>query len=319
MTVPSNLIAMSCLGRQGRWGNQVFEYAFLRSYARRYGLCYQCNKWVGQQLLGCSDPPLVERLPTYRETRESNPEIRVAELNLTFPPSGDEVRGHDFNGYAQFHTSYYARDRHFIRNLFTLSPVIAERMRPVAAELKSRGQTVIGLHMRRGDTGRLIYYLTPNQWYLGWLERHWSDYDNPVLFIASETPEDKEAFAEYHPVTSSDLLSLSSDPYRVYNYLKPDLADPTPTSMDWFPDWYLLTQCKVLVFGNSTFSFTAAMMARDLQSTWRSRLSTQSFESIDPWSSWPVVREDVRDYPGVADTWYDQNPKWRGGEMQGRD
>lgn len=316
-----NLITMRCLGRQGRWGNQIFEYAFLRSYAHRYGLYYQCDRWVGQRLLGCSDPPIREQLPIYRETIESKLPAHLEQLNLTFPPSGDEVRGHDFRGYAQFHTSYYNQDQRFIRDLFTLSPVVAERIQPPVADLRSRGRVVIGLHMRRGDTGRLIFYLTPNQWYLEWLEKHWEGYDDPILFIASETPEDKEAFAEYHPVTSADLLSLSDDPYRVYNYLKPDLTDPTPTSMDWFPDWYLLTQCDVLVFGNSTFSFTAAMMNQNLQngSAWRSRLSTQTFEVIDPWNEWPMVREDIRDYPGVADTWYDQNPKWKGGETQGRD
>lgn len=312
----SNLITMSCLGRQGRWGNQVFEYTFLRSYARRYDLYHQCNEWVGQRLLGCLNPPIREQLPVYRETIESKSPIHL--LNFTFPPSGDEVRGHDFVGYAQFHTSYYSQDRQFIRDLFVLSPEVAERVQPSVADLKSRGKTVIGLHMRRGDTGRLIFYLTPNQWYLRWLEQHWDDYDDPVLFIASEVPEDKEAFAEYNPVTSSDLLSLSDKPYRVYNYLKPDLADPTTTSMDWFPDWYLLTQCDVLVFGNSTFSFSAAMMNHNLQSAWRSRLSTQSFELIDPWNSWSMLREDIRDYPGVADTWYDENPKWEGGETQGR-
>ncbi len=318
--MPPDLITMSCLGQKGRWGNQVFEYAFLRTYAHRYHLSYQCNEWVGHRLLGHSDIPICEHLPVYKETIESTLPAHLEQLNLTFPPTGDEVRGHDFNGYAQFHTSYYAQDREFIRDLFTLNTNVAERVQPTVADLKSRGKTIIGLHMRRGDTGRLIFYLTPNRWYLEWLEQHWGDYDDPVLFISSETPEDREAFAEYDPIMSSDLLSLSDTPYQVYNYLKPDLADPTPISMDWFPDWYLLTQCDVLVFGNSTFSFTAAMMNRNLEngSVWRSRLSTQTFESIDPWNTWPMVREDIRDYPGVAGTWYDQNPKWEGGETQRR-
>jgi hypothetical protein len=109
---------------------------------------------------------------------------------------------------------------------------------------------------------------------------------------------------------SSDLLELSGDPYEIYNYLPCDLREPTPIAMDWFPDWYLLNQCDVLVFGNSTFSYTAAMLNPGLQSAWRSMLSTQQFDEIDPWNDWPIVREDLRNYPGVADTWYDRNPKW---------
>jgi len=141
----------------------------------------------------------------------------------------------------------------------------------------------------------------------------------PVLFIASERPADKEAFAEYDPMASSDLLKLHPQPYRIYNYLKYDLNHPTPVSMDWFPDWYILTQCDILLFGNSTFSYTAAMMGNNLSEAWRSKLSLQGFQQINPWNDWPLVREDLRNYPGIADTWYDRNPAWKGGEVHGRD
>jgi hypothetical protein len=308
---------MSCLGRQGRFGNQVFQYAFLRTYAKRYGLAYQCPRWIGQQLFGHNDPLLADTLPTYHERRipYKYPEAALSE---TLPPDGDEVRGHDYLGYAQPHTRYYRPDREFIRGLFQLAPEKRQRLDGAFSRLRQLGKTIIGLHMRRGDTGRFIFYLTPNQWYLDWLAEHWPRFDRPVLFVASEDPTDVAAFSEYSPITSADLLPLSAEPYGVYNYLLPDLNSPTPVSMDWFPDWYFLMQCNVLAIGNSTFSFTVAMMVDPLQECWRSRLSTQSFEQIDPWDSLPIVREDLRDYPGIPGTWYDANPKWIGGEIQGR-
>lgn len=316
----SNLITMRRLGSLGRWGNQVFEYIFLRTYARRYALDYHCGSWVGQMLMGHSDPPLPENLPTYIERRddfiirdEQGKDIGVhPHLGLAYPPDGDEVRGHDMEGYCQFHTSYYAPYRDFIRGLFVPIPSILERMAPAVYCLCAQGVTIIGLHMRRGDTGRFIYYLTPNEWYLQWLKEHWQDYEDPVLFIASENPDDLEVFAEYNPVSSASLLSLSSTAYNVYNYLPSERKYPTPLCMDWFPDWYLLTQCDVLVFGNSTFSYTAGMMNLELQQAWRSRLSTQQFELIDPWNSWPLVREDLRQYSGVPGTAY-SGPRHRDG------
>ncbi len=312
----NNLITMKRLGKKGRWGNQVFEYAFLRTYAHRHGLQYQTDSWIGQFLLGFDDPRITENLPTYHERRQES--AGSFELGLSFPPGGDEAGGHDIDGYCQFHTSYYAADQEFLQRLFVPTCWVRGRMDPVLAQLRQRGKTIIGFHMRRGDTGRLIYYLTPNDWYLQWLEEHWNTYDDPVLIIASEVPEDRKAFARYNPVMSSDLLDLSNEPYAVYNYLRSDLSDPTPISMDWFPDWWLLSQCDVLAFGNSTFSFTAAMMNRNLRECYRSRLSTQAFERIDPWDSWPLVYEDLRDYPGVADTWYDRNLKWKGGTVNDR-
>ena len=305
------MITMSCLGRKGRWGNQVFQYMFLRTYAKRCNTDYQCGKWIGQRLMGHEDPSISAYLPIMKE-RLSNPND---ELATSFPPEGSAANGTDYNGYCQYHTSYYAQDKSFIKTLFQPIGPVRNRLEPVVDKLRSRGSTVIGLHMRRGDTGRLIYYLTPNSWYLDWLEKNWSAFENPVLFIASENPEDRVAFSKYNPVMSSDLLDLSNHPYPIYNYLLYDMTNPSPIAMDWFPDWWLLYNCDILLFGNSTFSFTAAMLGK-ARSAWRSRLSTQKFEPVDPWNSYPLVREDLRDYPGVANTWYDNNPKWIGGEVR---
>ena len=58
---------MSCLGRIGRFGNQFFQYAFLRHYARRHGLAVQTPPWIGQELFDCSDPPIAQPLPVIYE------------------------------------------------------------------------------------------------------------------------------------------------------------------------------------------------------------------------------------------------------------
>jgi hypothetical protein len=305
-----DLITMSRLGSLGRWGNQVFEYAFLRTYAKRYGLEYQCRPWIGQRLMGYTDPPITMQLPKMDERREPHeikePSGRVVgthpHLGLSYPPEGDEARGHDFEGYCQFHTDYYLPDRDFIQSLFVPTEEIHRRMQPATQELRKLGSTRIGVHLRRGDTGRFVYYLTPNEWYLQWLEEHWGRFTDPVLFVASEEPDDYKAFAKYKPITSRMLMRLDPDPYAIYNYLREERQHPTPLNMDWFPDWYLLCHCDVLVFGNSTFSFTAGWVNPHLQEAWRSRLSTQRFEKIDLWSEWPLLREDLRQYAGIPGT-----------------
>jgi hypothetical protein len=213
--------------------------------------------------------------------------------------------------------SYYAPYKGFIQSLF-LEPIpeVTDRMKPVLDALRStRHTTLVGLHMRRGDTGRAIFYLTPNEWYRTWLEEHWDRLHNPVLFVASEEPGDVEDFRDFDAVSMTDLLDLSLERYPLYNYLKHDLRDPTPGAMDWFPDWYVLQHCDVLLFGESTFSFSAAMTSISLQEAWRSRLSIQGFERIDVWDSDTLCREHMDEYPRVEGTYYTDNPKWRGGEV----
>ncbi len=312
---------MSQLGRMGRWGNQVFQYMFLRTYGRRYNLSYQCPQWEGQRLFGFNDPPLSRlSLPVCHEQRDetikhtSSTNYQSA-WRVPMIPTGSSVVGHDFHGYCQFHTSYYAPDKQFIQELFTPTHEVQSRIEPALQELRDNSPTLVGLHMRRGDTGRAIFYLTPNEWYLAWLAEHWNNFVNPRLFIATEEPSDVYAFEKYNPITSHDLLILKEERYQLYNYLRYDLANPTSTSMDWFPDWYLLSQCDVMLFGESTFSFSAAMLNKNLAECWQSRLSTQAFERIDPWNIQPLMREHLDDYPGIPGTCVESNPQWRGGEV----
>jgi hypothetical protein len=285
---------------------------------------YQVSPWIGQVLMGHQDPPVTSQLPRYDERYgcDDDPEALPGGTRLwkrewarPIAPIGSEVAGHDFQGYAQFHTRFYTPQRDFLQNLFVPISTVRGRFRPAVGQLRQPGSTVIGLHMRRGDTGRGIFYLTPNEWYLAWLEEHWGRFENPRLFIATEEPADVQAFAEYSPIVAGTVIPLENNRYPLYNYLRCDLDDPTAESMDWFPDWYLLTQCDVLVFGESTFSFSAAMMSRRVRECWRSQLSTQSFHQIDPWDAFPLVREHLDDYPDIPGTRYASNPRWHGGEI----
>ncbi len=299
-------ITMSRFGnRYGRWSNQLFQYAFLKCYARQYNLELQLPPWAGNDLLGATDPPVTATLPPKSEDR------RPANAQ-GLRPTGDELVGYDFHGQAQYHTSYYRPHREFIRCLWRPTVALCRRMLPAKGRLDSLGQTRIGIHLRRGDYGRLIFYITPVQWYLEWLKANWARFDDPVLFVASEDRALVDEFREYNPQTAESLgVDLKTEPLPTYPYLARDLREAKPHLLDFFPDWHLLAQCDVLLMGNSTFAFTAAMVARHLQECWRSRLSTQRFEQIDPWDSLPLLREDLRDYPGIPGTFLKQNPMWR--------
>src|SRR4028119_1267925 len=49
------MISFSNLGNYGRLGNQLFQYAFLRTTARRLGTQFFCPKWDGDELFNLND------------------------------------------------------------------------------------------------------------------------------------------------------------------------------------------------------------------------------------------------------------------------
>jgi hypothetical protein len=70
--VSSNgVLSMSSLGKFGRFGNQLFQYAFLRICAQKNGVKVECPAWIGQTLFGHQDAPISKLLSPVVETKES--------------------------------------------------------------------------------------------------------------------------------------------------------------------------------------------------------------------------------------------------------
>jgi hypothetical protein len=307
-------ITMRQFGNYGRFGNQIFEYMFLKVYARQHGCQLQLPSWVGNALFGCNDPPVRVNLPEYREL--STP----PNYSHPQPPAGDALVNHDFVGYAQYQTSYFAPHWQFIRGLFRPTDKVLDRFMDVHANLRSlivhadrtlHARTVVGVHLRRGDYGRQIFYITPVEWYLRKLEQLWPTLDDPMLFVATEDRSLVDQFSDYDPLTTDDLgVKLDETLMDHYPYLARDREVREPWQMDFFPDWYTLTKCDYLLMGNSTFPFTAAMMNENLVASWRSNLPSQDFVQVDPWNATPLTYDVAEDYKHVPGVCLESNSYW---------
>ncbi len=282
-------VTMSQFGRWGRAGNQFFQYAFLRQYAKQYGAELQLPPWCGTHLFGASESLITKSLPFWLEPGSG--------LEHPTPPNGDELVNHDFRGYAQYHGNYYAINKKNFRRLFQPVDSVKERLSSARSNLLGRGTTKIGIHLRRGDYGQRIFPIIPTSWYLRWLRRNWGRFQQPILFISTETASLVDEFHEFRPHTVETLgLQLSKQPMADCVYLARDLKTHDRRAMDWYPDFYLLSKCDVILGPSSSFSFFAAMLSTNLQEYWRASLRAEEFQRTEPWDAYPMLREHCRDY-----------------------
>jgi len=281
------VITVRTLGT-GKWGNEVFWYMFGKTYARRYGLEFQADAWAGNILIGATDPPVQQALPDVHERTVHGVDDTVIPHA---PPLGDV----NCTGYFQYHTSFYARDRDYIRALFRPDERMAARIEPDWQRLRERGRTAVAIHLRRTDYGFSYFYRTPVQWYLDQLARIWPTLDRPFLYVASDAIDEVIGhFAAYDPVTAADLGAS----WPVHEYYR---------------DFYVLQHCDVLLIPNSTFSFAAAMLNAGLQRAYRSHLPSRGFVPFDPWDAKPLDQEwsaRVEMYPWMPELWR-PTPTWR--------
>jgi Glycosyl transferase family 11 len=266
------VITMSTLGSNGRFGNQIFQYAFLRICAKHHNSSIETPPWIGQYLFGHNDPPITDKLPLLREEEISqNSNLNLEQITRT--------RNSDLYGYFLYHTDFYRKHQEFFCSLFQPTSAIKLFLEAGLNQLKSGGNTIIGIHIRHGDFGTPPFFIAPTTWYRNYLNALWHTLKNPILFIASDEPEKiLDDFMDYNPVTSKDL----------------SLKLPQAS---FYPDFYILSKCDILLTSNSTFSFAASMLNEKSRIFARPYFGYEKLIPFDPWSSQPLLffkEDDIR-------------------------
>lgn len=306
-----SVISMTSFGELGRWGNQILQYMFLKSYATKHNVrSIQIPAWVGATLFSLSDEPVRRALPPAIEFRETKANStftqdlldyvvrqhapnKVSQIDpnvlSTNTLSGAAPTNVDIWGWFQWHTRHLAPFRRVIQETLVPNAEIASDLsRNFLKNVRYRGgvkRTVVGLHLRLGDYKNIAAssfgYVAPTSWYLSWLQTIWGTLDNPVLFVASDDIDTVlRDFEEYSPITAESAgISM------------PSCAENL--NAGFFPDWYCLTQCDVLAISNSTFSFTAALLNHRTNGKFFRAHYSGMLEQFDPWNAEPVVHRDL--------------------------
>ncbi len=252
------MITMRTLGDNGRFANQLFQYAFLRCYARVHDLEVQVPDWVGAWLFDLDDPHISAALPIARESPDLAASLR--------PGSSTGASDCDFQGYFCFHTRAYEPHRDFIRSLFRPGWKFAGPLSEIVNALRPGGRTLVTIHLRRGDFGYGKFWIAPESWYRAWLDELWPTLENPVLYIATDEPAVMGAFADYRPIGHENIAPIV-----------PGLA--------FIEDFFILSQADVLAISNSTFSFFAALLNTRATTFARPDPKAEKLVGFDPWAS----------------------------------
>ena len=294
-------------------------YFFLRTFADVHDLAPEVPRWIGQDFFGQLDAPITYAHPVIlydmvseicqdshhpmvtaslatsraRAVREMSGRrlVLLRDPLLTQPNHSLPATCLDLEGPYFLHTRHLSRHRDLLRRVVQPVPALQECLAAGWRDLRGRGDIVIGLHVRQGDfdskfSHQGFEFVAPIEWYRSWLDGLWARYERPVLFVASDSlPQVLPALARYHPITIRDLrVKLPPE------FLRLDLPPAhLQRDADFFPDWFMLTQCDALAISNSTFSFTASMANETASVFMRPDPQANALVPFDPWDSEPLL------------------------------
>jgi capsular polysaccharide biosynthesis protein/glycosyltransferase involved in cell wall biosynthesis len=273
-------ITMSSLGSNGRFANQLFQYAFMKLYALRHDARMAVPDWQGRKLFELEDPDSAGiELPRLAFEGFSKQEHEL--WRSPSPPV--EV---DFEGYFQEIPSCWQRHRQLLRTLFELPAADRHALDAWRGEVTENGRrTLVAVHLRRTDYRVSIlrwFRIIPEEWYLDWLKEIWPTLADPVLFVATDEPDTVlPQFAEFSPKSSVDLAGLSLP--------------------DHVRDFEVLRRADYLAICNSSFSRMAAILGPDAQRCFLPSIQERRIVPYEPWDHnefWQRFGDAARDRQG---------------------
>jgi hypothetical protein len=263
--VSRGTVTMTSLGRNGRFANQLFQYAFLKLYALRHGLTAAVPNWRGKDLYGFDDPSCAGlALPELSFVGHVSFERELWDVEE--PPI--DV---DMQGYFQEIPACWRKHRPFLRRLFRLPLPLESAIGAWHADLTRCGQrTLVAIHVRRGDyrdvsADNMWFRLIPEEWYLAWLRTIWPTLRHPLLYVATDEPDViPPIFKEFETVSATFSGAAQLLP-------------------DFLRDFEILRRADYLAICNSSFSRMAAILAHRTQKCFLPELQTKRFVPYEPW------------------------------------
>lgn len=267
-TPDASPISMSTLGVNGRFGNQIFQYAYLRLYAEAAGAIPETGDWIGRDLFALADPLVSRALPTLAE------ESFDAAAQLA--PGARPAAGVDLRGF--FQQPMFAPHRARFRSLFPLCGRPRDLVDRCWEKMGGGRRPVVALHMRATDYGYRQFWLTPPRWYEDWLDACLKRWPDAVLYVATDAPAVPESFSRYRPLDAR-------------------IAADLPAELKFVLDFFLLARADALAIANSSFSFAAALLNERATTLLRPDPAARELREFDPWQSPVLLDPPWRDPP----------------------
>lgn len=218
------MISFSKLGDYGRLGNQLFQYAFLRTQAKNLGVKFYCPGWEGDKIFNLNDQD--------EKSGEFNPTFCHSDTVHGFNAEAVKIKeGTEIEGFFQS-DKYFERED--VLKWFSFNETVFEETKKKYSNIDFANS--VGLHLRLGDynTPQLVFYVPRPEYYKKGLEL--VDHKENILVFSDE------------PILAKKYL-INIKRNLIFIEGNKD-----------YEDLYLMSRCKDIICSPSSFSWWAAYL-----------------------------------------------------------
>lgn len=278
------IVQMWDLGDNGRFGNQIYQFLFLKMLERELGCEIRYPYWQGLNYFNIQASADIECASVdidFEKTlsREKGPEKEFLQLRKLF--TGSLSKGVvDISGYFQYHSSYFEKYRDIFFDTYSIKEIFLTQVHYAIQRLNLQDKFIVGIHIRRGD-----YVKFNNEHPLFW----GASMESVLSTVNDLINSSLKDIAIY---LCSDDLEYAERAFQGCNipyYTNKHLFMVTDDFASLATDFTMLSIADALLISNSTFSFAASMLNRKCRINLRPCPKDDRFISFDPWNSHVIL------------------------------
>jgi hypothetical protein len=277
---------MSTLGENGRLGNQIFQYFFLKLVQAELGFEIRTNPWLGNMMFSLSSTQNILECKNFLQfgasfTESDSPQSHLDSIGEIVLPNHENLI--DIVGFFQYHSKHLLKYQILFSQTFSINTCILEQVEKKLNTMKMNGQSLIAIHFRAGDylqheaLGDPIF-VSPSIDEINKIIKSIGGQEKrmaPLIYLASDDLDH-----------ASSLLSSKNIPHITSYDLLTNPSDEDSLLLDFI----LFTLADILLISNSSLSFAGAMLNKKAKNFFRPRMEDKKYVEFDPWNDF-VLRK----------------------------
>ncbi len=273
-------ISMSTFGNNGRFGNQIFQYFFLKILQIELNEEIMLPAWFEQDIFetpvcdGIENRVRIDVNLEQPSGRDCGPDVHLSMLkDIKNINNNFDI---NISGYFQYHTSTIIKYKQLFLDTFFINLLVRSTVESALLKLNPLSKKIIGIHVRRGDyllfgeSHDYIWTASMNSVVKTIADLLMGGYSNAIIYLATDDPQYVE-----------DQFQARGIPFISNKHLKNDTANISELACDF----EMLARADVLLISNSTLSFAASLINRKSKIFLRPSPTEDRFLPFDPWNS----------------------------------
>lgn len=219
-----SIVQFTQLGNFGRFGNQLFQYAFARAYAEKYGATLEIPYWIGERV--------------FKGVSHRKPSCKLPGIGIDKIPWGKI--NVDLIGYFQTKECFDLLSKSKLRQWFSFQDKWLE--------MYPKKKDYVAAHIRKGDYFERfsnIYCVVNRNSYIRACKKYDIDIEK-LIWISEE-----------NPTIDSRAENVSYKRMKNSMYGSGTYED---RGVSFLPDFFSMINAKILLRSNSSFGFWAGFL-----------------------------------------------------------